>query len=201
MQSGVRGFATTRANESQCHAISPRSSMTTRYIKYCCTRSHTHWQAPAQGTDPNGVQLRVRSATSASAPTTVKSRTNSHRGLAIALRATSTQDFVNQPAKAPARSAREASRVNTSFSGHANSETRPISRKVSGGLQLTRKFGLRASRICGYQPTDASACRSNRPRPPESSASVPGDSASSGDIQVTSRASCRGLQDPVTGTT
>src|SRR5690554_1022949 len=56
-----------------------------------------------------------------------------------------------------------------------------------------------ARRPC-QQPTLASTCCSNFPRPPMSSASVPGSSAASGDIHVTSSASCLGSHVPVTGT-
>ena len=59
----------------------------------------------------------------------------------------------------------------------------------------------RSVRCSTAQPTWASACSSSTPWPPGISLSTAGDTASWGCNQTRSRASCRGRQSPVTGTT
>lgn len=74
-----------------------------------------------------------------------------------------------------------------------------LQRRVLAGLT---EGGSRAERPHqDTQPTCASACLSNTPWPPGISLRSASEAASSGLNQTRSRASCRGRQSPVTGTT
>ena len=113
------------------------------------------------------------------------------------------------PTNTPAHAERWAARIGVpAYAIDEQTAIKVVDGSVEVGLRrrmdpvrlLAPDIGVAAGR--GQRtPTEARAARRSEPRPPSISAAMPSDAASSGVIQVSSRASWRGSQVPVTGTT
>lgn len=177
MRSAEPGSAISRRNGSPCHDTSPFDMTMTIFIKCSCTRSRMRLRDRQRVTVRSGSESRANSAMSAVDCWTVVPRPNSHPGW-------------------------ERARADTSISGTDNPRARSHAEPARKGFTArTLSSGKNGTESADQVPTEASAARSSAPRPDSISLTMSSESACCGVTQVTSSASCRGSQVPVTGTT